>query len=195
MRKIINIKTKEEIELKRENLPMMIHGKEHSGASLFSVAVVAGLHNKGNKLLIYTAYPMAKKEFFSQIETKDNVFYLEDEKDLEKALLFQTIFVASGNMDLFTKVITNYSVTDRVIFIKNIDTIQIPLFSIILPLQLVLSGDFESNPIQKALTDIPYKTKIFFSSLGGEAVPLLEKYQAYIKTNAGEDMVIVTLLD
>ncbi len=194
MRKIINIKTKEEIELKRENLPMMIHGKEHSGASLFSVVVVAGLHDAGNKLLIYTAYPMAKEEFLSQIETKDNVFYLEDEKDLEKALLFQTIFIASGNIDLFTKVITNYYVSDRVIFIKNIDTIQIPLYNIISSFRLLLSGDFESNPIQKALTDIPYKTKIFFSSLGGEVLPFLQKYHAYIKTNVVED-IIVTLLD
>ena len=32
MKKIINFKTKEEVEFTEEDLPILIHGREHSGA-------------------------------------------------------------------------------------------------------------------------------------------------------------------
>ena len=70
MKKIIDVPTQEEVKLTTADLPILVHGKEHSGASLLSIVIASSFHKNGNKLLIFTAYPMAKEEFLKQIEAK-----------------------------------------------------------------------------------------------------------------------------
>lgn len=190
MKKIIDIETRREVVFNHNNLPMMIHGVEHSGASLFSITVAALLHQKGEKLIIFTAYPMAKDEFVAQVgETKD-IFILDDEKNLDKALKFQTIFIQSGNVDLFVKILEyGASLADRTIFIKNIETIDVPILELVSAFKFLVSGDLGANKKQAGFKSVKYNTKVFLSPLAGEIVPTLLKYQAYTNKN-GVDMLL-----
>jgi len=192
MKNIIDVSTQKEIKFTKEDLSILIHGKEHSGASLLSVTIAATLHKAGNKLCIFTAYPMAKEEFLKQILNPEDVFYLEDEDKFNEALKFQTIIVQSGNIDLFINIISKYELMkDRVIFIKNIDTINIPIFKLVESYMLIVSGDFELNLIQQYFKKITYNTKIFLSSMSEEIIPPLEKYQAFVKSRFGEKVIFV----
>src|SRR3989338_913960 len=102
MKKIIDVSTKEEIKISGSDLPMLIHGKERFGASLFSITVSALMHAEGNKILMFTAYPMAKEEFLEQVGDNSRVFYLENESDIAKASSFQTIIV-TDSLNIFYK--------------------------------------------------------------------------------------------
>jgi hypothetical protein len=190
MKKIIDVSTKKEIKFTKENLVMLIHGKEHSGASLLSVSLVAGLHNVGNKLCIFTAFPMAKEEFLEQIKNKEKVFYLENEKDLEEALKFQTIIVQCGNTDLFLKIISNFpAMSDRIIFVKNIETINQPILKHIIPYLFIVSGDLDLNSLHQDFNFLFYKTRILFNPLSVKSIPPLEKYQAFMEDEIGDKII------
>lgn len=190
MKKIIDIKIKEEIKITKGDLPILVHGIDHSGASLLSITIAALFHKVGNKLLIFTAYPMAKEEFLKQVEDSENVFLIEGEKDIEKASDFKTIFVQSGDVDLFIKTIYNLQdINDRVIFVKNIETIDVSIFDLIRSYSFMVSGDFELNPINKDFVSFNYNTKILFSSISNEKILPLEKYQALLKNKSEEKII------
>lgn len=177
MKKIVNVLTK----------------KEHSGASLLSITLAVLFHNIGVKLCIFTAYPMAKEEFFKQVENPETVFYLESEKDFEKALKFQTIIIQSGNVDLFIKIISNVSmIGNRILFIKNIETINISIFKLVVPYLFIVSGDLDINPLQYEFNNFIYNTKILLSSITGEEIPSLEKYQALMKKGIDNKIIMLS---
>ncbi|MEI6280445.1 MAG: hypothetical protein WCP17_00380 [bacterium] len=191
MKKIINITRGEEVNFTKVDLPILVHGKEHSGASLLSITIASLLHEVGNKLCIFTAYPMAKEEFLKQITNVETVFYLEKEEDFEKALKYQTIILQSGNVDLFLKIISNEPrMEDRILFVKNIETINIPIFNLVSKYSFMVSGDLELNAIHKDFIDFNYSTQILFSNLFNHSIPALEKYQAFMK-NKLEDKIII----
>lgn len=192
MKRIIDIKTKEEVKFTKENLPLFVHGKEHSGASLLSITIASLLHLNGVKLCIFTAYPMAKEEFMKQVENQTSVYYLGDEKNILEALDFQTIIVQSGNIDLFIKIISNFAIMkDRVIFVKNIETVHVPILELVKPCVFMISGDLDLNPLQKDFKSMIYNTKIFTSQMEGAIIPPLEKYQAFMEDNMGGSIIAV----
>ncbi len=192
MKKIINVITQEEVKFTQADIPMLIHGKEHAGASLLTITLAAEFHDAGDKLLIFTAYDMAKEEFLKQVESTEGIFNLEDEVSIEEALKFQTIMVKSGDTSLFLKVVSK--VDDRIILIKNIETIQVPIFNFISQYPFIVSGDVGVNPIQQDFNNFAYSTKILFSPLAGEIIPQLEKYQAVMRNSSGECIVAVDII-
>ena len=60
MKEIIEVSTKEIVPFGVKNLPALVHGVEGSGASFFSITLAVQLHLKKQKLIMFTAYPMAK---------------------------------------------------------------------------------------------------------------------------------------
>ncbi len=168
MKKIIDVATKEEVMFTEEHLPLLVHGKDKSGASLFSITLAANLAREGKQLSIYTAYPMAKEEFIAQVGKGNENFSWIEEKDFEKA---------------FSE--------DAIVFIKNIETIKDS--KIISFLQssnrYIISGDLEQSSFSKDLIALPFKTKILFSTLAEAPLPLLEKYQASMQNSNGEKIV------
>lgn len=192
MNKIIDVATREEVKFSKADLPVLIHGKEHSGASLLSITIASLLHESGNKLCIFTAYHMAKEEFLKQIKNPEAVFYLESDNDFAQALKFQTIIIQNGNTDLFIKVVSNSSImSNRVVFIKNIETIDKPILHFVTKHSFIVSGDLELNSSQREFNILRYNTKILFNSFMGEIVPLLKKYQALMKSKTKEKIIVV----
>ncbi len=193
MKKIIELNTKKEIVFVRSDLPMMVHGVEHSGASLLSITIATILHAGGEKLCIFTAYPMAKDEFLGEVSNPEDVFYLENFEDLTKANNFQTIIVESGNIELFKKVIAEKELLgNRIVFIKNIETINQPTLEKLQDYDFMVSGDFSTNILQKDFNDLEYKTKIFLSPLSSFIVPVLAKYQAFLQKGTEEKIIIIS---
>jgi hypothetical protein len=193
MKKITNVDTEQEIAVTNTDLPMLIHGVEGSGASLLSITISAMLHKKGNKLVIFTAYPMAREEFMSQIEDDDSgVFFLKDRANIVTASQHQTVIVESGNIDLFKKFLSESDLSDRIIFIKNIETIHDPeVLGILSRILLILSGDINLSVFKENIINTSFKTEILLSPLSNSTSDFsrLPKYQAFLK-KGGEEMVI-----
>lgn len=191
MKTIINIKTLETVLFNEHDLPILVHGKDRSGASLLSITISALLHSKRFKLCIFTAFPMAKEEFMSQINTPEEVFYLEEEKDFEKANTYQTVIIQSGNIELFLSFISLLESKDRMLFIKNIETINIECFDKVKSFKFIVSGDLELNPLQSHFKTASYNTEILFSALEGRTLPNLEKYQSLMKNKSEEKVISI----
>ncbi len=184
MKNFINLQNNKQIDFNVNDLPMIIHGREHTGSSLFSVTMAVHLYRQNNKILMFTAYPMAKDEFLEQIDNKDTVFYLEDVQDIKKAQGFQTIIIKSGDKDLCAQVLLNLpDINDRILFIKNVDIIlNNDIIKNINQEKILLSGDADLSMHKDFIKKFTYKTKIFFSEselLKEDLLPL-ERYQACV---------------
>ncbi|MDO8269661.1 MAG: hypothetical protein Q7T54_03260, partial [Candidatus Levybacteria bacterium] len=49
------------------SLPILIHGEDHAGSSLFTISLLADLYIQGSKILFFTGYHFAKDEFIKQV--------------------------------------------------------------------------------------------------------------------------------
>lgn len=192
MKEIIDVSTKNVLPFGTENLPTLVHGAEGTGASFFSISLAAQLHLNKQKLIMFTAYPMAKEEFFAQIgEDKTSVFCLDSISDIQKAEGFQTIIVKSGNEDLLTAFMEEFpSLLEYILFIKNVENIKsldVVEFAVSHP--TIVSGDVSKSSFAEVLTNGEYKTKVLLSTLGSEDCSGLEKYQAKLITTGKECIV------
>jgi hypothetical protein len=127
-----------------------------------------------------------------QVKNSETVYCLENEQNIFEALKFQTIIVQSGNIELFIKLVSDQSaMKDRVIFIKNVETIKAQISRLLDPYMFVVSGDFELNVAQQDLKNKAYRTKIFLTPISGELIPRLEKYQGFMKSKQGDKIIAV----
>lgn len=186
-KQIILKETGEIINFTSTDLPMLIHGAHHAGASLFSVSVIANLFLSGEKILFFTAYHMAKEEFTEQIKgSEKDIFYVGGPSGIEQAANFQAIIVKSGDYDLCFQVAkTLPDISDRVIFVKNIESILTKeIFDEIKKYpKIVLSGDLDGVAFKDRFANLPFQTKILFSNSSvdlGVTIPELEKYTGYM---------------
>lgn len=185
MKNFINTENKEIVYFDKNDLPMVIHGRDKTGSSLFSITMAAHLHIQGNKLLIFTAYPMAKEEFLEQVGNDSSVFYLENSDDINKAQEYQTIIIKSGDIGLCAYTIKNLNDTvSRILFIKNVDIMlnNEIVENLKINNSIMLSGDVDLSIYPDFIKNINYKTKIFFSEskIFSPELITLEKYQACI---------------
>lgn len=192
MKEIVDITTKEIIPFGIENLPALVHGMEGSGASFFSISLAVQLHLKKQKLIMFTAYPMAKEEFFAQIgDDKDTVFCLDAIEDIQKAEGFQTIIIKSGDEELLTAFMEEFpSLLEYALFIKNVENIKsldVVEFAVSHP--SIISGDVTKSPFTDAILSGEFKTKALLSTLGSEDCSGLDKYQAKLITGNKECIV------
>ncbi len=191
LKKIIQTETGKALHFTTADLPLLIHGASKDGASLFTIAALADLFLQNNKILYFTAFPMARDEFLHQIEdTEDGnrPFDLINESETKEASGSQGVIVKSGDTDLFLKSVQNlHDIQERIILIKNIETILTKdVFEIIKnhPL-LILSGDFDRCPFLNEITQsIEFKTQIFFSkptsAVFNASIPATEQYVGYM---------------
>jgi len=57
----------EEIKYKEGDLPMLIHGEDHCGASMYTISLIANLFQEDSKIIVLCGYPMAEEQFKKQI--------------------------------------------------------------------------------------------------------------------------------
>jgi hypothetical protein len=71
---------KEVTSLVPESLPMLIHGEEGSGASLYTICLAAKWYRQSYNILFLCGYPMAEEEFSKQVgsDYKIATFYTKE---------------------------------------------------------------------------------------------------------------------
>jgi len=150
------------------SLPMLIHGKEWSGASLYTIAVAANWYVQGSNLLFLCGYPMAEQEFDQQVSSPhpNARFYMQ-----EKLSEFTSVMKTVANNTL--------------VVVKNSELFDKNVFQLVLNhKKLIISGDIEKTNFKKDLSLHPFVTKVYFSELDGVELPVMPKYSGYIE--AGE---------
>ncbi len=161
----------EEKFLYAENdLPLLLHGEDKAGASLYTITIAANLFAHGSKLLFLTGYEMAKQEFKKQT----SLLSAEDDR---------VIFFLKDQAEEFTKCMdTLLDINDRVIIIKNIDLFEERVFDLVSEKQkLIISGDIDTCSFKDKILSKKFKTKIYFSDLKGIELPELQKYQGFLE--------------
>jgi hypothetical protein len=183
-------------QLKESGLPCLITYRDKSGGSQFSVTLIADLFLRGSKVLIFTAYPMAKENFLEQIKGQEGrVVYVEKEDYLVRAQNYQAVIIKSGDANLYLKALELLSdIVERVVLLKNMEVFdrEVIAKSLQLP-KVVFSGDIDKCVEKTELAKKEYKTIIIFSkseiSLPIEP-PELEKYSAYLWSAEGEEGIV-----
>lgn len=194
MKSIFNVSENKEVKVNITDLPMLVHGREHSGASLFPITVASQIHRDGGKLLFFTAYSMAKDEFLTQLEDlAGTVFYLESENDILKAGEFQTIIVKSGDERLFLSVLEELpNLSDYTPFIKNVEVITEPdIVGYATSRPSIIAGDVTKSIFKDDLLSVEYSTTVMFTPFEEGQFANLQKYQAKMSGKDGEKIVAV----
>lgn len=174
---------KKEYKFSINDLPCLIHGKEGSGASFFSVFLISKLFQAGNKILFFTAYPMAKEELQNQIGNQGGVDFIEKGFQIKNANS-KAIIMKSGDEKLFLKAIEELcDINERIIFIKNVENYKKELFKKLINYnRIIISGDLDQCNNFDLIDSIKYKIKILFSDSKNDlqiSLPQLKKYEGY----------------
>ncbi|MBP6883973.1 MAG: hypothetical protein KBC06_01950 [Candidatus Pacebacteria bacterium] len=162
----------DEFECGENNLPLLIHGEDKAGASLFTITFAVNLFASGSKLLFLTGYEMAREEFLKQTTSTHKgddavIFFLKDE--VEEFARYMT---------------TLPDINDRVIVIKNIDLFDEKTFDLIGNKQkIIISGDINKCPYKNKIQQMNFVTKVLFSKLEDNEIPELQKYQGFLTQN------------
>ncbi len=150
-----------------ESLPMLIHGKEGSGASLYTICLAVKWFTQGSKVLFLCGYPMAQQEFEQQIGATDH--------DVK--------FFTKEKVNKFIKELTDIN-NHTIIFVKNIELFDTRLIEKIKNISnLIISGDIDKSDNKSELLSIKFQTEVYFSSLDDIEIPELEKYHGHFISN------------
>ena len=174
------------LSLDNSDLPCLIHGAPGSGASFFSINVIAeSFYLQGLKILFFTAKPAARDEFL-KLAGVDDAYIVTDQASTLNSFNKQAVFVNSGDQDSFVRCVkTLPDIDDRVVFVKNIELYEEKVFSAISDkTSVILSGDIDTAVCKDMLIQRKYVTKIFFSKPEadiGVVIPDIEKYQGYME--------------
>jgi len=180
-----------QFHLAAQYLPCIIHGAEHSGSSFFSVACMADLFLSGQKILFFTAYPMARDMLLSlTTDNKDSgTIFTPDEIEKEKGKA--AIIVKSGDEKLFVDTLKNLGdINDRIIFIKNIEVFSEEIYDAVSSFKkIIFSGDIDRCKFKDKLLKKDFKSIIMFSDMKATnfKLPELGQYEGLMlgETNGG----------
>lgn len=174
-----------EFHFPQNDLPCLIHGKDKTGASLFTVSMVADLFLQGAKILFLSGYHMARDEFLDQTNAANAALYIENRDLLQKMPPPQTIFIKRETPEIFIEAIhTLPDINERVVLIKNFDLFDVTLFEAAKNTKLILSGDIDRCAFKDKVAGASWRTKILFSQPGvvvNITLPALEKYGGYLR--------------
>ncbi|MCA1806803.1 MAG: hypothetical protein LC687_02905 [Actinobacteria bacterium] len=184
----------EELHFSKSDLPLMIHGDEGCGASLFSISVVADLYDQGSDLIFLCGYPMARDEFEAQTQSKDDSILVSDNFDVDLIKTKRVIFIPSEQPELLAEVVASLDDSDeRIIFYKNFDLFDESVFSVLEDLSnIVMMGNIDIPSHKGKLLNKKWASQLYFSVPQTDVsvdIPALEKYKGYLKSENREGIV------
>lgn len=113
----------------KQHLPCLIHGEEKTGASLFTMTLIAKFYQQGHSLLCLTGFPMAKDEFLSETQAVDDTLFLTNRNYNQSELAKKAIFITKENHQRFMELVRHLSdINERIILLKNIDLLDKEVF-------------------------------------------------------------------
>ncbi len=161
-----------------DHLPILIHGEDKAGASLFTITVAANLFAQGEKIIFLSGYPMAREEFFKQIGTDQQVpFFIKDE------------------IPQFIEAVKNLpDIKERVVVIKNIELFSEEILNLVSSFpKIIISGDINQCTFKSEVIAIPFNSKVFFSPFENMELPELDKYQGFLESDSKTGKVSVII--
>ena len=174
--KKINL-NEEEYKFSRDDMPILIHGEDHAGASFYTLSLIANLSLEGQKVLVLCGYPMAQEQFEKQVEGfgHSTVFYTkEGEQDFLHAL-------ASTN-------------DNDIILIKNIELFDGSIIEPVLNKKnFIISGDLGKCVYKDKILEKSLNTKIFFSGIPGIEIPPLQRFEGFFMSKKAQGVTKIEL--
>ena len=175
----------QEMLVQQTDLPMLIHGAEGYGASLFSVSVIANLYAQGANIIFLSGYEMAKDEFFKQTNAQDYTVTVHEGFSAQDIALARVIIVPTTAPELLHTVLQMLpDPTKYVVFFKNFDLFTEGVFLAVQNTQrLVLMGNIDNCVYVKSLLTYTWASRVYFSvpSIPGLLnVPAVQKYTGYL---------------
>lgn len=161
----IILDNKEVTQLVPESLPMLIHGAEKSGASMYTIALAAQWFDQGSELVVLCGYPMAEETFITLVGKKaDSAKFFTKEK-----------------IDKFMAEIK--TADNPIIIIKNIELFNEELLIAVSEKKnLIISGDINKTPFKERILKKEFVTSVYFSDFPGLDLSKLEKYEGLVKS-------------
>ena len=129
-----------------DNLPCLVHYKEKTGGSHFTISLVVDLFLQGSKILFFSKYHMAKDNFLEQTKEKESkIFFIEKKEDLVGAEKHRVIILKSGDEDLYMEALKSLTdLKERVVLVKNFEIFTKNILnSSLLLKKIILSGDID----------------------------------------------------
>jgi hypothetical protein len=143
-----------------ESLPMLIHGAEGSGASMYTVALAAKWFTQGYKVLFLCGYAKAEDEFTRLVGGHDSVkFYTKD------------------NSEQFKHDVAR---TEAIVIVKNIELFDSDVLDAISTNLFILSGDLSKASFKDIIFKKKFTTEVYFSKLDDKELPVLNKYEGFV---------------
>lgn len=182
------------LHFSNNDLPLLIHGDDGYGASLFSVSVMADMYAQGANIVFLCGYHMARDEFDLQTQSNQVSVIVSENFEIAELKAKRVIFIPSERPELLGQVLQSLGESDkRIVFIKNFDLFDKSIFSVVenVP-NLVMMGNIDECAYKAELLDKSWTTEIYFSVPQTEVqmnIPELKKYKGYLKSNSKEGIV------
>ena len=186
-----------EIKFTQNDLLGLILYQPKVGGSHFTMTVVANLLLRGSKILMLSAYPMARDNIIQQLKDSNiKTDYIININQVNANA--QAIILESGNESLFLKTIEGLKdIKERVVLIKNFEVFSFKIVEACLNLdKVILSGDIEKSQEKDLILAKQYKTYVVFSNPSVKLpfiTPVLEKYSGYLYSNERQGLVRVLM--
>jgi len=180
--------------MRSTSLPCLVTGDEGAGGSFFTVELTRSMFLDGSKILFFSAFPMAKQQFFDETkEFKDKIgkLYTFEEVDQKKTALF----IMENNPQLFNDTVKILpDVQERILVVKNIEIVDVSVLETALKFEkIILSGNIDLCSLKEKILQKKIETKIFFSQSKNIPInlPKLEKYQAYFENTSKRGIITI----
>lgn len=146
-----------------ESLPLLIHGREGSGASIYTIVVAAKWFAQGRKVVFLCGYPMAEKQFLEQTGGQAAYFFTKE------------------HVSEFKDELARSDADEAVVFIKNIELFDdVALAAVARFKNVIISGDLGQSALKDSILKMTFVTRVYFSELEGVALPELKKYEGAV---------------
>lgn len=167
------------------DLPILISGAHGTGSSYLAILLIAQLFAQGEKIVFFTAHPMAKEKLLEVVGTHKGIGVVNSEDDIDLQRDEQLIIIKSGAIDLFHKVIESLDdIDERIVFLKNIDEFGAAAY---LPVsaheKIIFQGDIDKSSFGEAILEKGVESKLYFSQPKSDAslkVQQLDLFQAQL---------------
>ena len=157
---------KEVEALEPNSLPLLIHGSEGSGASLYTICLAAKWFKQGYDVVFLCGFPMAEQQFAQQVGGGyDRVRFYTQEK-----------------RETFERVVSTESLENTIVVIKNVELFPgVADWVASLP-SLIISGDINQAQDKERIRALRFVTSIYFSPLesGDGLVRGINKYEGVV---------------
>lgn len=187
----------QELAVENLTLPVLINGADKSGASFFSVEFISELFLKGNKVLFFSGFEMAKDSFSERVKNSGKHIARAEhfEEGLENS---DCIILPDADEVVLVDFIDRLAdIQDRILYIKNFDMyssdtlIKLAGFN-----KLVCMGDMDKA--QPEAKKIQFSTKIYFTypeDLARHNLPELPKYSGYLENSTRNGLLRIAIIN